>query len=72
MSQRTNLESKRSNSKHNSQTQVSIILDESLSFDDLIIDGSLLPVNIKINLHRNGKTSIFPDEDSLPGLQCEV
>ena len=44
----------------------------SLSFEDLVVDGSLTPVSIQMMLADANKPTVTSEEGLLTELQCEV
>jgi hypothetical protein len=69
MSQVMELSPEKSDVEHNTQTPKEAAT--SITFDDLVIDGSLIPVEVKVNSTRTEKR-FFLTDDLLIELQCEV
>jgi len=69
MSQAVNLSPGKPDAKHNVRAFQKT--GKPLTFDDLVVDGSLTPVEVKL-LPSKMRKSISPNDDLLIELQCEV
>lgn len=71
MSRATELNPEKPGDEQDTHSQTTQHLTRPMTFDDLVIDRALDPVEIKLSPTRTGEQA-FPTDELLIELQCEV